>query len=118
MSRPSSSPLRFRNYLAYILGKDKDKDRVFLLKGFAGTGKTTLVGNFGQQFMENHLQIRFNGPNGKGGEGDVELLQYAGLHHSSKDLFLLENSGAVAITISSCRPTSIAIPFLSSTRPR
>lgn len=48
-----------------------NKDQLFLLKGFAGTGKTTIVGDLVTNLLEDLAEIGFDGPYRAGCKSNV-----------------------------------------------
>ena len=56
-------------------------ETVFLLRGYAGTGKTSLVGAR-QDFGQAATEVGITGSNGAGGEGFLRLCGTSGVYNS------------------------------------
>ena len=58
------------------------KDEIFVLKGYAGTGKTTVIATIVNHLAENQQEICIARTNRSRGESDCELRSETSIHHS------------------------------------
>jgi len=66
---------------------DEDKSTVFILKGYAGTGKTTTISTLVNSLWKAKKKSGFIGPNRKSSQSDCCVFKKTSIYHSQKNLF-------------------------------
>ena len=72
--------------LASFLSENQS-DRLFILRGYAGTGKTTLINTLNKVLLETGMKTVQLAPTGRAAKVISQYTSRPALHHSQKDFF-------------------------------